>query len=174
MFYSFTFLFAFVFSICIVATEAGTSTEQRDIIIDLHRKLRQNHEDTSALKWDIILAFESKQYVKKCDFNSKSDKSKISKLIAVDNVASGYKNWNQTISAWYKGNKYYDYDHPGYTDASATFITMVWKDTKRIGCASQECPSGTLYHCLYSPSIPVHLVLDESEYQSNVAKKIKS
>ncbi|KAG2200375.1 hypothetical protein INT47_002289 [Mucor saturninus] len=169
MLYPFSILLLLFVVLCVAASEVDNSIEQRNIIIALHKKLRHNHKDTSALKWDTILAFQSKQYVKKCDFNRKSDISGFANLIAIDNVASGFKNWNQTINAWYKGNEYYDYDHPGYTDAAATFITMVWKDTERIGCASQECPSGTLYRCLYSPSIPIHLILDEKEYESNVA-----
>lgn len=85
-------------------------------------------------------------------------------------MASGYKDWNQTINAWYRGKKYYDYDYPGYTDATATFITMVWKNTERIGCASQDCPGGVLYHCLYSPSIAIHSILDEKVYESDVGQ----
>lgn len=155
----------------IITTEAGTSLEQRNTIIDLHKKLRKNHNDTPALKWDATLGYQSEQFVKSCQFDNKKKNSLFSKLLAVDNVASGFKNWNQTINAWYKGNRYYDYDQPGYTDKSGTFITMIWKDTKRIGCAVQECHNGLLYHCLYSPSIPISSLFNVKEYQLNVQNK---
>lgn len=163
-------LFLLSFVLLIIATEADTSLEQLDTIIELHKKLRKNH-NTPALKWDSILAIQSKQFVESCQYNSKMDSSLISKLLAVDNVARGYNNWNQTINAWYNGNKYYDYDNPGYTDDAGTFITMIWKETTRIGCAIQDCPNGLLYHCLYSPSIPIPLLFNEKEYQLNVQKK---
>lgn len=91
MLYSSRLLFLSLFGLYILSTAAGISSDQHDIIIELHKKLRENHKKTVGLKWDALLAFQSKQYVKKCDYNSAKDSSKISELLAVDNVASGYK-----------------------------------------------------------------------------------
>ncbi|MBM6383515.1 MAG: hypothetical protein JSY10_05915 [Paenibacillus sp.] len=122
------------------------------------------------MKWDNALAQQANQFTDACQFNRKNTAS-LQKMNALDNVARGYGHWNQTIQAWYSGHKDYNFKSPGYTDDAGTFITMIWKDSTRIGCSSKSCSSGNLYHCIYSPSIPIHLIFNAAEYKSNVLLK---
>jgi hypothetical protein len=155
----------------IMAIGAALTSAQKSEIISLHSKLRKAHSNTSGLHWSSLLALESQAFVTNCQYNDNSKAlSLLKESLAVDNVAQGYEDWQQTINAWYSGNKYYDYNNPGYTDDAGTFISMVWKDSTEIGCAAINCSNlnGFLYQCLYSPSIPLSLILDAKEYQLNV------
>lgn len=159
-----------LFSETLAIGGASVTPADKNEIISLHNNIRRSHSNTPGLHWNSLLALEAKIYVENCQYN---DNSKVLSLLkeslAVDNVAKGYANWEKTINAWYSGNKDYDYDNPGYTNGAGAFITMVWKDSTDIGCSAMNCSDiGVLYQCLYSPSIPVPLVLDPNEYEKNV------
>ena len=53
---------------------------------------------------------------------------------------------------WYSGVSNYDFSKPGYSSQAGGFTQVVWKNTKKIGCA-YACESRTCYvTCLYYPS----------------------
>ncbi|GAA5801991.1 hypothetical protein HPULCUR_007451 [Helicostylum pulchrum] len=156
-------------SLFILTAEAGINAQDRQSVLSIHNRLRKTH-NTPVLKWDNALAQQASKFTDECQFNRKNTLS-LQNINALDNVAQGYGHWNQTIQAWYSGHKDYNFKSPGYTDDAGTFITMIWKDSARIGCSSNSCSSGNLYHCIYSPSIPTHLIFNAAEYKSNVLLK---
>ncbi|KAI9363746.1 CAP domain-containing protein, partial [Pilaira anomala] len=116
-------------------------------ILSLHNQLRSSH-NSPDLKWDYVLAHRANRFTDECEYN-KSNINSLKLFNAVDNVAQGYYHWNQTIQAWYGGHKHYDFKNPGYKENAGTFITMIWKDTTRIGCSKTICSGTALYQCIY-------------------------
>ncbi|GAA5807788.1 hypothetical protein MFLAVUS_001167 [Mucor flavus] len=156
-------------SLSILKVEAGISPQDRQSVLTIHNRFRKAH-NTPELKWDNALAQRASQFTDTCQFNRKITTS-LQNINALDNAAQGYGHWNQTIQAWYSGHKDYNFKSPGYTDDAGTFITMIWKDSAQMGCSSKSCSGGNLYSCIYSPSIPIHLLFNAAEYKSNVLLK---
>ena len=55
--------------------------------------------------------------------------------------------------AWYDEVDRYNYNNPGFSGATGHFTQVVWKDTKKLGCAISNCPGqGDIYVCHYDPA----------------------
>lgn len=46
------------------------------------------------------------------------------------------------VGSWYSGVEVYDFQNPGTNPRSGSFTQTVWKNTKRIGCATSVLPNG--------------------------------
>mmetsp|Transcript_8027 Transcript_8027/g.20596 ORF Transcript_8027/g.20596 Transcript_8027/m.20596 type:complete len:283 (+) Transcript_8027:204-1052(+) len=70
-----------------------------------------------------------------------------------ENLAWGYGSMTAAIDAWYSEIDQYDYGNPGFTGGTGHFTQIVWKDTKRLGCAMGYCPDvyGGYWVCQYDP-----------------------
>jgi len=53
------------------------------------------------------------------------------------------------VDAWYNEVSQYNYNAPGFSEATGHFTQLVWKATTEVGCASQTCSSGTYVFCEY-------------------------
>ncbi|KAK9818459.1 hypothetical protein WJX74_004981 [Apatococcus lobatus] len=69
-------------------------------------------------------------------------------------------NWSAVISAWAGEAPAYHSDDPYLSGQNGHFTQLVWKDTRYIGCAWQQCSSianldwpfgGIIYYCEYNP-----------------------
>lgn len=81
-------------------------------------------------------------------------------------MAAGYKDFKTGIDAWYSEVSKYNYGSGGFSSATGHFTQVVWKGTKRIGCAKRFCPGSnwTVYICNYDP--PGNM---QGRYQENVS-----
>lgn len=163
--------------LCILeATVLAISVAERNDILDFHNSIRKIHSNTAALKWSDTLSENAQTFVEACEYNDRYSALKLYKDgLVINNVASGFSDWNSVIKAWYLGEKNYDYNNPGYTSESATFISMLWKDTTEIGCSSFNCNNSNtiLYQCLYSPSILSSALFNKEEYKRNISPPSK-
>uniref|UniRef100_A0A0K8R8C0 Putative antigen 5 protein n=1 Tax=Ixodes ricinus TaxID=34613 RepID=A0A0K8R8C0_IXORI len=70
----------------------------------------------------------------------------------------------KAVDAWYEENVKYDYEHGGYSAATAHFTQLVWIATTQVGCGYNVSKSNTIYVvCDYSPQGNI-----DKEYQKNV------
>ncbi|CAO3638172.1 unnamed protein product [Mucor hiemalis] len=167
-------LISFLFTIKVAV--AAISLAEKNDILDLHNSIRRIHSNTNALRWSDTLSKNAQSYVEACEYNNRiSTLKQYKEDQVIGNVASGFSDWNAVIKTWYLGEKSYNYNDPGYTSKSGTFISMLWKDTTEIGCSSYKCndSDGILYQCLYSPSIPSKALFDEEEFKRNVLPPTK-
>ncbi|BGP31185.1 hypothetical protein JCM10296v2_002949 [Rhodotorula toruloides] len=138
------------------AAPSGDSVQA--ISLQKHNDLRAKHH-APALTWNTDLANAAKAWANKCVFEHGGGKA----LSAGENIAaySGSKaDVAYAISLWSDEEAKYNYDKPGYADATGHFTQMVWKGTTQLGCAQAYCDplsfpsssswSGYFYVCEYA------------------------
>ena len=60
-----------------------------------------------------------------------------------ENIATGsYTDPDVYQFLWYDENQKYDYNNPGFSDATGHFTQMVWVGSQQIGCAMAQQPNG--------------------------------
>lgn len=106
-------------------------------ILDTHNQKRALH-GVGLLVWDASYAEYALNYAKSVvDCNNMQ-------LIHSngpygENLAAGYVGGVDPVDAWYDEIKLYDFNNPGYTKGTGHFTQVVWKLTKRLGCAKIMC-----------------------------------
>jgi hypothetical protein len=77
-------------------------------------------------------------------------------------------------TAWYGEGKNYDYSHPGFSEATGHFTQVVWKATKRVGCAwnQQKCTKtgGFTFHKLVCEYDPRGNIVGGDNFKNNVPR----
>ena len=67
---------------------------------------------------------------------------------------SGKINGESIVDSWYKGSLNYDFNKPGWSSETGGFTQMIWKATKKIGCASSLVKGQDKSYavCIYYPA----------------------
>ncbi|KAG9123073.1 hypothetical protein FRC07_000267, partial [Ceratobasidium sp. 392] len=114
--------------------------------LDAHNKERAGH-GAQALVWDDGLSSSAQAWANQCKFQHSQ---------SGENLAAGTGNPSiaTAIGWWNAERKDYDPSNP----QPSHWTQVVWKNTKKIGCALAKCPSGTIFNaasnyyvCHYSP-----------------------
>lgn len=134
-------LFFIFFSSAVLAM----TPEQQEALVT-HNKFRSKHA-APALKWDDALARYAARYAARCHF-------KHSHGGYGENLAAGFPSAATAIQAWYGEHKFY---RGGYSSATGHFTQMVWKSSRKLGCAIAACDGkngtpGKFLVCEYSPA----------------------
>ncbi|RWS04098.1 pathogenesis-related protein 1-like protein [Dinothrombium tinctorium] len=67
-----------------------------------------------------------------------------------ENLAAGYRTCEKVVDAWYNEKK--DYTEPKFTPKVGHYTQLIWKSTKKIGCATApHCKFGSVTVCNYYP-----------------------
>ena len=140
-------------------------------MLELHNQARKNH-GVPPLQWDQTLADQSKKWADyicrgNCDSNQiahsnypsvtmKLGDSNYGENVAWNMNSAGINNIeaaNSAVNDWYKEYPCYDYNNPKFSDNSGHFTQLVWKDTKKVGCAYSSSPDKTkvMTVCEYTP-----------------------
>ncbi|CAO3611543.1 unnamed protein product [Cunninghamella blakesleeana] len=138
-------LFILVIGVLVlIQTSLVTAMSQKDInnILKIHNKYRSKHR-APALKWDKAIASFAQSHSRKCVFQHSGKKG------YGENIAMGYRSWNDVINAWYNEEKDYDYNNPVFGSGTGHFTQVVWKGTKKIGCGVTSCNGSKYYSCNY-------------------------
>ncbi|KAF9928217.1 hypothetical protein FBU30_002560 [Linnemannia zychae] len=124
--------------------DSNPSSDQQSIL-EAHNNYRARH-GASPLVWDETLAQFGSNWIQQCEM--KHSRGKYG-----ENLAAGYRDFKSSIAAWYDENKQYNYGSGGFSSATGHFTQVVWKGSKRIGCAKKFCSNNnwTLYICNYDP-----------------------
>lgn len=58
----------------------------------------------------------------------------------------------RVVSSWYNEIRYYNFNRPGFSSKTGHFTQVVWKNTRKLGCAYARARRGGIYVvCNYSP-----------------------
>ncbi|KAL3228543.1 Protein PRY1 [Nakaseomyces bracarensis] len=132
--------------------EAPELSDWEQKMLDSQNKKRELHQDTDALEWSDDLKNLAQRYADKYDCSG--NLAHHSEFIDIgENLAVGYDDVD-AVEAWYNEIKDYDFSNPVYQAKTGHFTQMVWKDSKKVGCAFKTC-GGDLYNyivCEYDPA----------------------
>ncbi|KAG9061953.1 hypothetical protein KI688_006670 [Linnemannia hyalina] len=108
---------------------------QIEEILDEHNMFRARHR-APALEWDAFLARDAERALGNCrPFSSRSRYGR-------NEFTSVEIDFYLAVETWYAQIQGYDFEDPSQsTQNSGTFSQLVWKNSKRIGCAVKECLS---------------------------------
>ena len=114
-----------------------------------HNDYRAVH-DAPALQWDSGLAEYAQRHADQCNFQHTHGPYG-------ENLAAGYRSPEASVGAWYAEEKNYSYAHPQFSSATGHFTQLVWKSSRKIGCAYAPCygkngTPGNYVVCEYSPA----------------------
>ena len=117
--------------------------------LSTHNRLRAFHH-ADALTWDDQLALYAGKHAALCRFQHSHGPYG-------ENLAMGYDTFHSVAKAWYDENAKYNYAKPGFSFATGHFTQMVWKSTRKVGCAYADCNGkhgtiGKMWVCEYSPA----------------------
>lgn len=107
-------------------TQANIDTLQQEIL-DSHNEFRAKH-NSPALQWDEKLANYAERHASQCKFVHTHGPYG-------ENLAAGYPTPAQSITGWYEESKQYSYSDPKFSYNTGHFTQLVWKSTRKIGCA---------------------------------------
>lgn len=122
--------------------------ELKKQILQAHNQYRTLHQ-VPSLVWDNKLASYAADYAAACQF-------KHSYGPYGENLAYGYASPTAAVKRWYQEKADYSYFWPGFSHKTGHFTQVVWKSTKRVGCAYIACNgknqiSGNFLVCEYDP-----------------------
>ncbi|KAK5805539.1 CAP domain-containing protein [Linnemannia elongata] len=108
---------------------------QIEEILNEHNMYRARHQ-APALEWDAFLARDAERALGNCrPFSSRSRYGR-------NEFTSVETDFYLAVETWYAQIKGYHFEDPSQsTRDSGTFSQLVWKNSKRIGCAVKECLS---------------------------------
>ncbi|KAI1643369.1 PR-1-like protein [Daldinia loculata] len=70
-----------------------------------------------------------------------------------ENLALGCSDAGDCVDLWGNEDAQYNYDDPGFSEATGHFTQLVWRDTTDVGCGAKLCPGnyGWYLACEYWP-----------------------
>lgn len=127
------------------------SAKDQQAVVEEHNIKRALHVDTPPLVWDDTLA----QFAEKlaAQYSCYSGELHHSGADYGENLALGYSATG-AVDGWYNEIKSYNYSSSAIQPATGHFTQVVWRDSKRVGCAIRYCNSywGNYMICEYDPS----------------------
>ncbi|KAF8543315.1 CAP domain-containing protein [Trichophaea hybrida] len=101
-------------------------------MLEQHNALRAAHH-APALTWDKTLESSAKSWASGCVF-AHSDQA------PGENLAAGYQSPQDVCYGLGQAERAkYNFNNPGFSHETGHFTQMVWKATKRLGCAEVDC-----------------------------------
>eukprot|EP00775_Hariotina_reticulata_P010911 gene10911-11065_t len=128
-------------------------------IFNLHNRYRARHK-AQPLAWSTNLAKQAARHAARCDLTHEYRSTVTDNLFAISNTYSPSGYLTAAIEMWYAEETKYNYAKPDFTPGAGHFTQVVWRDSKRLGCAVKVCPNGiqnsrmtkgTIVVCKYKP-----------------------
>ncbi|RFU31347.1 hypothetical protein B7463_g4996, partial [Scytalidium lignicola] len=91
-----------------------------------------------------------------------------------ENLAAGYPNASASIDAWGLEREKYNFNKPGFSEATGHFTQLVWSNTTSVGCGRVNCSGkngtpGWYVVCEYYPR--GNVVGDKNQFFKDNVKK---
>ncbi|MCJ1400322.1 hypothetical protein MMC11_003527 [Xylographa trunciseda] len=116
------------------ATSSSQYTSDNDFqssILNSTNVFRDEHNAT-ALSWNDSLATYAADYAADCQWQHSGGPNG-------ENLAQGYANVTDAVDAWGDERNAYDFNDPGFSEATGHFTQLVWKATTTVGCGRTLC-----------------------------------
>jgi len=130
----------------------------------------RNEHGVAALTWNATSAKYAANWSSKCNFEHSGGPTG-------ENLVAGYPNASASVDAWGLEREHYNWDKPGFSEATGHFTQLVWSNTTSVGCGRTSCQGknktpGWYVVCEYYP--PGNVVGDKNQFfVDNVPKQIK-
>ncbi|KAK6503023.1 hypothetical protein TWF481_008058 [Arthrobotrys musiformis] len=134
------------------APVAPTSDDQK--CLDSHNKFRAAH-GAKALTWNQEMADFARDKTQDCTMHHSGGPYG-------ENLAFGYTDVVDAITAWYDEKNQYDASSPGFQMSTGHFTQLIWKATSEIGCYNRQCGGSQYLMCEYKT--PGNVVGDNGKY----------
>jgi hypothetical protein len=139
----------FIKIILLITISGAYARSVSEEVLQLHNQYRAKHH-APALAWDETLAIYAKRYASQCLFKHSHGRYG-------ENIAAGYPSVADAVRAWYGEYKNYSYAKPGFAMNTGHFTQLVWRSSKKLGCAYVACDGqngtpGNFLVCEYSPA----------------------
>ncbi|MCJ1288868.1 hypothetical protein MMC34_000399 [Xylographa carneopallida] len=116
------------------ATSSSQYTSDDDFqssIVNSTNVFRDEYNAT-ALSWNDSLATYAADYAADCHWQHSGGPNG-------ENLAQGYANVTDAVDAWGDERNEYDFNDPGFSEATGHFTQLVWKATTTVGCGRTLC-----------------------------------
>ena len=121
-------------------------------ILDAHNRLRASH-CAEPLVWSDALARGAKAWVD--HLAAKGCMLQHSETQYGENISGGSASTqtsDQVASLWYSEKDAYHYGSGGFSMRTGHFTQVVWRGSRRLGCAAASCGDIRLWVCNYDPA----------------------
>ncbi|KAK7462263.1 hypothetical protein VKT23_007864 [Stygiomarasmius scandens] len=137
--------------------------------LDLHNNARAQF-GAAALTWNGNILGQVQDHANKCVFEHSGDSG------VGENIAAGTGDFTMAnaMDSWMSEASQYDYNNPGFSEATGHFTQVVWKGTTQVACAIASCGAGTIFDqashfvvCQYTP--PGNVI---GQFEQNVGRPV--
>jgi len=119
------------FSSATSSSQYTSDDEFQSSILNSTNVFRDEHNAT-ALSWNDSLATYAANYAGSCQWQHSGGPNG-------ENLAQGYANVTDAVDAWGDERNEYNFNDPGFSEATGHFTQLVWKATTTVGCGRTLC-----------------------------------
>jgi len=141
--------------------ESATPPPDMLPMLSAHNLYRAKH-CVPPLSWSPTLAASSQRWADRCIFDHQDDTDDGENLFW---GTAGVYSQEQVVESWYEEISAYNFAAPRVNDETGHFTQIVWRASKRFGCAVARCRGSDFWVCRYAPAGN-----DEGRMTQNVSK----
>lgn len=123
-----------------------SSSTDKTRILAQHNSLRKQY-GAKALTWSVWLAAAAQKSANRCEMSH--DIAALRSKNYGENLSMGVSTWQQAIQLWSNERGKYNWGTATFQSNAGHFTQMVWKATKKVGCAKSKCG---IWSCQYWPA----------------------
>ncbi|KAF9027970.1 PR-1-like protein [Hymenopellis radicata] len=136
---------------------ARDANDLKAAVLAEHNVARADY-GANDLTWNEDLYAGTLSWANTCKFQHSISGSKYGENLYAT-TAKGGDQIKAAVDSWMHEASKYDYNNPGFSQATGHFTQVVWKSTTSVACAVGQCAAGTIFDkaasyyvvCRYSP-----------------------
>lgn len=119
----------------------NNASSNNNTMLAMHNAFRERHR-APALSWDSMLEADATQWARQCMFAHSGAAGQGENLYAISAAAPTASSMSMAVQTWYDEIKLYAFASPGFSAATGHATQLLWRATRRLGCAVQTCANG--------------------------------